>query len=124
MNQGKKTRHNGRTPVIDWKLCVKLANNKVAVAQEILLFVIQHLPTDLEEIKQAQEKADYVELLRCVHKLHGALCYSGMPRLKNAVADLETVLKQDPFDDSRLRELSGHLEREAQAVLASKLPCE
>ncbi len=127
MNQGKAAEKAGAEinalPPIDWKLCIKLANNKIAVAQEILLLVIQQLPAELEAIKQAQARADYAELLRRVHKLHGALCYSGMPRLKNAVAHLESVLKQDNIDNAQLIELSRRMETEAQTVLASKLPC-
>lgn len=109
-------------PVIDWNLCVKLANNKISVAHEILLLVTQQLPNDLETIKQAQTKEDYAELLRCVHKLHGALCYCGMPRLKNAVAHLENALKEKNLDKIKLTELSVHLEKEAQTVLSSPLP--
>jgi two-component system sensor histidine kinase BarA len=126
MKQGTKAKVSPEPtelPVIDWNLCIKLANNKTAVAQEILLLVIQQLPSDLEEIKKAEQKADYAEWLRCVHKLHGALCYSGMPRLKNAVAHLENALKQNQLDQVRLTELSGQLENEAKTVLSSPLPC-
>lgn len=126
MKQGKRshlgTQELSRSPAIDWNLCVKLANNKVAVAEEILMLVIQQLPRDLEAIKEAQAKPDYPELLRRVHKLHGALCYSGMPRLKEAVACLETALKQNHFDNAELKELSLRLEAEARTVLTSKLP--
>ncbi len=124
MNHKKKAKTNSTAdlPAIDWRLCLKLASNKEAIAQEILLFIIQELPTDLEAIKQAQKKADYDELLRCVHKLHGALCYCGMPRLKNAVTHLETALKLNNFDQAELGKLSAHVEAEAKTVLNSPLP--
>jgi len=125
MNQGKnrnKIRSAAKAlPAIDWRLCLKLANNKETVAQEILLLIIQELPTNLKAIQQAQEKADYHELLRCVHKLHGSLCYCGMPRLKNAVILLEIALR-NKVDEAQLTELRGHLETEAKTILTSPLP--
>lgn len=127
MKQGKYSASSlpsfSESPAIDWPLCIRLANNKKMVAQEILLLVLQQLPSDLQLIKQAQEKADNAELLRQIHKLHGALCYSGMPRLKNAAAQLENVLKQASVDTAKLLHCSAQLEAEAATVLSSPLPC-
>lgn len=124
MSQGTRTLkmspETAELPPIDWNLCIKLANHKIVVAQEILALVIQQLPGDFKAIKQAQEKADHAELLRCIHRLHGALCYSGMPRLKNVVANFESHLKQNPSDKKKRAELSKQLEFEVEAVLSSQ----
>ena len=117
----RKILFNESLPAIDWQMCLALANHKPAVAQEILSLVVQQLPGDLKAIKEARAKKDHAEFLRLVHKLHGALCYSGMPRLKNAVAQLETALKAN-FDEIKLAALSRNLEFEVDAVLASKIP--
>jgi len=112
------------SPAVDWKLCLKLANNKASLAQEILTLIVQQLPDDIHAIKAAQEMEDYAEQLRCTHKLHGALCYSGMPRLKAVVSELESLLKKGQFEKRQLLELTQRLDEEVEAVLASSLPVE
>lgn len=85
--------------VIDWDLGIKLANNKREVAEEMLLLLIETLPLEVSEIKQAYDARHYSELLQKIHKLHGAVCYCGVPRLKEAIATLETMLKKNKYDD-------------------------
>lgn len=121
MNQEKSSIDIETLPVIDWELCVKLANNKTEIAGEILIFVLQQLPGDLLDIKQAYHKTDYSELLRGIHKLHGALCYTGMPQLKNIVAELETLLKMKELDKKLVQEMMKQLDAAAQQVLESKV---
>ncbi len=114
-----KSKETTELPIIDWELCVTLANNKTEIAQEILSLVIEQLPQDLQTIQQAFHKKDYPELLRYVHKLHGALCYSGLPRLKQVIVTLESLLKKKIFDDARLSLLLEEVAKEAKEVLSS-----
>lgn len=109
-------------PTIDWNLCVTLANNKEDIAEELLILIIQQLPADLEAIQLAFEEANYPELLRYVHKLHGALCYSGLPRLKQVLSSFESTLKKKTFDSKNLSDMMHKLEAETKRVLSSKLP--
>ncbi|MBV9575966.1 MAG: Hpt domain-containing protein [Gammaproteobacteria bacterium] len=85
-------------PIIDWELATKLAGNKKELAEELLCLLLKTLPDDRATIKQLYIEQNYAELLRRVHKLHGALCYCGLPRLKTIVARLETQLKSDIID--------------------------
>jgi two-component system sensor histidine kinase BarA len=57
--------------------------------------LIKSLPTDIKNIKELYVTKKYPELLKQVHKLHGALCYCGLPRLKRLIACLETDLKNN-----------------------------
>ena len=80
---------------IDWQLCLKLANNKADLAQEMLSIFINEVPVTIENISTSFASHDFKELHRHIHKLHGATCYCGLPRLKTIVADTETSLKSE-----------------------------
>lgn len=60
----------------------------------ILHLLLQQLPNDLIEIKQALHNEDYKTLQYAVHKLHGAICYCNHAPLQSAIATLETAVKQ------------------------------
>ena len=102
-------------PVIDWELGIKLVNNKKDLAEEMLFLLTKSLPSELFEIKKAYANKDYPELLKNTHKLHGAVCYCGVPRLKDAIFILETSLKQKKY--SEIETLFNQFEAEAHAVL-------
>jgi two-component system sensor histidine kinase BarA len=88
----------GNFPVIDWEQAVKLAGNKKEFAEEMLTLLTKNLDHDMAAIKKTYFMQNYVEMLRLVHKLHGALCYCGLPRLKTIIAKLETALKNNIID--------------------------
>lgn len=105
-------------PHIDWELCIKLANNKIEVAEEILSFVLQQLPADYLDIQSAYQKQDAAELLRATHKLHGALCYTGLPQLKQIVLEIESHLKEKNNDAEHLTEMMKHLDCAVKTALS------
>lgn len=82
-------------PVIDWELGLKLAGNKIELAEEMLELFIGNLSKELSTIKHHYFEQNYKELLRHVHRVHGALCYCGLPRLKTVITKLETELKNN-----------------------------
>jgi two-component system, NarL family, sensor histidine kinase BarA len=89
---------NENLPVIDWEQSIKLAGNKRELANDILVLLIKDLPDDTSAINASYKAQNYQEMLRQVHKLHGALCYCGLPRLKTVVSRLETELKNNIMD--------------------------
>lgn len=90
--------HTENLPVIDWEQSIKLAGNKRDLANDILVMLIKDLPNDTSAINACYKAQNYQEMLRLVHKLHGALCYCGLPRLKTVVSRLETELKNNIMD--------------------------
>ncbi|MES2217642.1 MAG: Hpt domain-containing protein, partial [Pseudomonadota bacterium] len=82
-------------PVIDWELGLKLAGNKPQLAKDIMAILINTLPHELQSILEA--KNDPNTLLQRVHKLHGAISYCGLPRLKKLLAEFEQSLKNEQF---------------------------
>lgn len=81
--------------IIDWELGTKLAGNKRDLAEEMLSLMMNSLPEELVSIKQFFTDENYSELLKRVHKLHGAICYVGLPRIKMILAHLESDLKSN-----------------------------
>lgn len=82
-------------PVIDWSLGTKLAGNKKDLAEDMLSLLIHGLNNEMTLIKQNYQNKNYQQLLQKVHKLHGAACYCGVPRLKSVIASIESDLKNN-----------------------------
>lgn len=102
-------------PVIDWELCVKVAGDKEELAAEILQELMTNLSNDVTTIRNLYLESNYSALLRKVHKLHGAVCYSGLPRLKITISHLETALKNNII--SSLLSLLDQLHAEVSLLL-------
>jgi two-component system sensor histidine kinase BarA len=85
-------------PIFDWNQALQLAGQKRDLAEDILSMLMKELPDETVKINQTYKEQNYSEMLRLVHKLHGALCYSGIPRLKTVIAKLETELKTNIMD--------------------------
>jgi two-component system, NarL family, sensor histidine kinase BarA len=102
-------------PIIDWDQSIKLAGNHKELAEEMLDLLIKSLSEDIARIKRVYKEQNYIELLRQVHKLHGALCYCGLPRIKTLVARLETELKNNIMDS--LSALLDQLDAEVNLLL-------
>lgn len=92
-------------PVIDWELATKMAGNKREIAEEIFTLFMKNVPHEVSAINQSYELQQYKQLASQLHKLHGALCYCGLPRLKTLVARMEMNIK-----NNHLEELKGHMD--------------
>lgn len=101
---------------VDITACIKLAGNKPALAKDMLSMLIENLDSDVKNIAQALEEKDYGVLLDHVHKLHGATCYTGVPRLKTVTYDYETAIKQKSFNTLAIQQ--QQLEKESSAIMA------
>ncbi len=86
--------------VIDWDLALRLAGNKEDLAQDMLNLVIKSLPAELALIQSHHAAQNFPLLIHHIHKLHGALCYTGLPRLKMLLERLESDLKNHIMDSS------------------------
>ncbi|MCK7551209.1 ATP-binding protein [Marinobacter goseongensis] len=72
---------------------IQLAAGKADLAEELFSMLLEQLPADVEKIHQQWAKGDLEQVLECVHKLHGATRYCGVPELRAAANQLETGLK-------------------------------
>jgi len=102
-------------PIIDWELAMQMAGKNRDIAEEILALLIKTLPDDLSAINQSYDNQQYHELAARLHKLHGALCYCGLPRLKTVVIKLENDVKNNHINDLSI--LMDTLNDEAKLLL-------
>lgn len=79
--------------IIDWNIALQQANQKQDLAKKMLMMLIECLPEHQTKINTAFDTKDYNALYEEAHKLHGALCYCGTPRLKRAIKELELALQ-------------------------------
>jgi two-component system sensor histidine kinase BarA len=75
--------------IIDWMLADQLANGDHEFAVEMIDSLIECIPEFQQNLKKAFERHDDDALKKVAHKLHGAACYTGTPRLKLAAKRLE-----------------------------------
>lgn len=85
---------------VDISLCLKLANNKPALARDMLVMLLQSLPADQLQINRAFEQKNFAQLEEFVHRLFGSCCYCGVPRLKKISGLLDKLLQAQQFDQA------------------------
>lgn len=82
-------------PHVDWKMALNRAAGKTDLAIEMLVMLVNSLPSTIEDINRCSEERDLTKLLEVIHKFHGACCYTGLPKLKKLAETIENGLKMD-----------------------------
>ncbi len=83
--------------VIDWELAITLAGNSREFAKKMFLLLVKDLPNELAGVKKEYAADNIKALKNRLHRLHGALCYCGATRLKNATATLRQALENKEY---------------------------
>ena len=78
---------------VNWPMCLVQANDNEALALEMLQMLHDSIPNTYQAIEQALEQRADDTMLKTVHKLHGACCYSGVPALQKLCQTVESALK-------------------------------
>ena len=81
--------------VLDQEEGLRLAAGKADLADDMLGMLLQSLEGDRRTIREARLAGDRQALIERVHRLHGATRYCGVPQLRNACQQSETLLKQN-----------------------------
>jgi len=91
---------------------IQLAAGKADLAEELFSMLLEQLYPDMRKIRDFWAENDMDSLLDCVHKLHGATRYCGVPELRAAANQLETALKcPDPDTEAHKDHLLDAMER-------------
>ncbi|WP_100639999.1 ATP-binding protein [Marinobacter salexigens] len=91
---------------------IQLAAGKADLAEELFSMLLEQLPADFNNIERLWGKGNLEGLLECVHKVHGATRYCGVPELRNAANRFETALKRsEPDMELQKDQLMSAIER-------------
>jgi len=80
---------------VDLGLCLQRARHKPELAREFLQGLLDNLPVSRLALGDALATGQRADLLEHTHRLHGACCYSGVPRLQQHSRALEELLKRN-----------------------------
>lgn len=89
------------TGSVDIQLCLKLANNKPALARDMLSMLLSGLETEMQQIAKALEENNYEELGELIHRIYGSSCYCGVPRLKHISGLLDKLFQSKQYEQAR-----------------------
>ncbi|MFC4700974.1 response regulator [Glaciecola siphonariae] len=81
---------------IDWELAMFRSNQNPEVAMSFMDDFITHLSEHKKDIAHYGDHHQIENVLASIHKLHGACCYTGVPRLQAMCFEIEAALKKDP----------------------------
>ncbi|WP_341503259.1 two-component sensor histidine kinase BarA [Gallaecimonas sp. GXIMD4217] len=81
-------------PVLDWEQALTQAGGREQLAREMLAMLLDSLPGARAAIETALAEGRDDELLAQIHKLNGALAYTGAKTMKQLGLGIETALKQ------------------------------
>jgi len=91
---------------------IQLAAGKADLAEELFSMLLEQLHSDAPRIQTLWDDNHHEELLECIHKLHGATRYCGVPELRAAANRFETALKCKAADREILKDqLNSAIER-------------
>lgn len=104
--------------IINWDEALRLANQNHELAEEMLKMLVERLPEDQQDILDCYAQQNFDKLKQLTHKLRGALCYCGVPRLRHAVEQLDNALKQ-PSPKHQMDELVQQFAEEVQTLMSA-----
>lgn len=79
---------------VNWSDSLEQAMGKQDLAIDMLTMLLDSIPTTIVAIEKAISAQQSAELLKIIHKLHGACCYTGVPQLKKLAYSIESELKR------------------------------
>ena len=107
-------------PSLDWQQALKRANQNRDLAMELLIEFVAHLPQASEAIRREWDARNFKGLKDEIHRLHGACCYTGVPKLQELANQMESALKLDKHYEASELLPTITLECEITAAQANK----
>jgi two-component system sensor histidine kinase BarA len=77
--------------VIDWQLCLQKVSGNQNLAEDFLKKFIEELALQVDEFSELYKKQDIKGIGQLAHKIHGACCFCGVPKLQNYIVELENA---------------------------------
>jgi two-component system sensor histidine kinase BarA len=86
---------------VDIQLCLKLANNKPALARDMLSMLLANLEAEKAQIAQTLASGNYRQLGELIHRLYGSCCYCGVPKLKHISGLLDKLFQAKEYEQAK-----------------------
>lgn len=86
---------------------LNLAKNNAELAKDMLVMLLESLPKERDKINACAINTDLRSMYETVHKLYGACCYCGTPRLRHITQTLDRKLRDN--DEDKLTEFLEEL---------------
>lgn len=77
-----------------WQDSLEQAMGKEDLALDMLSMLLDSIPSTITAIEEAISGQQSSKLLKIIHKLHGACCYTGVPQLRKLAYSIESELKR------------------------------
>ncbi|TLU59916.1 two-component sensor histidine kinase BarA [Thalassotalea litorea] len=84
--------------IIDWSLAIERSGNRPELAKEMLSMLLKSLPDTKAALQNQLDSNDQQGFVQVIHKLNGACCYNGVPRLEKVCREIETHLSEQTLD--------------------------
>jgi two-component system sensor histidine kinase BarA len=88
--------HDNKAPIIDWAHQAKEeTDDPIGLAKELLSMFVEQVPALQSAIKAAIKNKDRLALEEVLHRFQGACAYCGLARLRDTIAEVTNMLKED-----------------------------
>ncbi len=94
------TEPNTANSSVDIALCLKLSNNKPALARDMLKMLIAGIAEEKQLIMDAMRDNNFEQAGEVIHKLYGSSCYCGVPRLKYISGLIDKLFQKKLYADA------------------------
>ena len=79
--------------VVDLDLSLDRADNRPALAKEMMDMLVESLPADIEQLNIHFQQQDYPAMGFIAHRIKGACCCCGVPKFEDSIRKLDRLLK-------------------------------
>ena len=79
--------------VVDLDLSLVRADNRPALAKEMMDMLVESLPVDIEQLNIHFQQQDYPAMGFIAHRIKGACCCCGVPKFEDSIRKLDRLLK-------------------------------
>ena len=79
--------------VVDLDLSLVRADNRPALAKEMMDMLVESLPVDIEQLNFHFQQQDYPAMGFIAHRIKGACCCCGVPKFEDSIRKLDRLLK-------------------------------
>ena len=107
-----KTENDDEILCYDQADAIKLAGGNKELADELFGMLITELPQYKEKLALALDENNIKDLKHFIHKVNGATSYCGVPKLRQAAVELESLIDHKTLDDvpNKAREVLAYID--------------